>query len=774
MTSVSFLSRLFQEEDAGSLGISINFFRERVVRIIILTFLLATSFSLVSMLFPHQYPVDWNLTYLSVLLAGSSVALIYFFRWHRFRRWLMHLFFGLGIMEVSVFIFATGGIGSPFGILFLLVVILGAIYHAALEDLFLLLSMIFLALASPLLYTRPFPWDYLWHGLISPFIYYSLAGIIALMVMKEMLRLLEILEQDKRRLSVSREAGKLLTSQLEYKKAAQTIVDQANQMLSAQFTFLAVPNSTGEFEPIAVSGSDQGYAAKVKINGNPQSLYSQEPVGRSVREKVPVAIGDILTDPAFAPWRHELYQRGIQSVLSAPVLVEGEAKGAILSYSKEKKFFSAQKISLLSSLADYAGIAIVNARLYKKSHSLSNKLILLQNNSARINSALTLEEICGEISRAATEIFDTPKVVLRLYDPERNTLFSKFFMGLPEAYRKMDLQLPLGMGSCGLAGSEKRMIFIENVAIDPLYKGFEHYFRLGEYRAERCIPLLDSKKELLGTLSIFFDAPFLSISEEDQLAELFAMEAAISLEKTMVYQEAGKARSRYNTLFAHACDAIIIHNLEGRILEANQHAYRWLGYSREEYLKLNMRDLLDPERVQGVALEKRWLEARQNDGILFESRHRKKDGAYMPVEVSMRIIRLQEQEVVQVFIRDITEKKRAENELKNAHEELVRAEKLAAVGETVVTLTHHLANAVTPIKGFSHLLLKKFSREDVEFGWIQTIRQKADEIASVVENMQRIERYETTLLGGVKILNVHRIGKDPSASDTGKENADHE
>jgi PAS domain S-box-containing protein len=122
---------------------------------------------------------------------------------------------------------------------------------------------------------------------------------------------------------------------------------------------------------------------------------------------------------------------------------------------------------------------------------------------------------------------------------------------------------------------------------------------------------------------------------------------------------------RYEHLTRHANDSILLVREDGRIAEANQRAAAAYGRTDDELLDLSIKDL----ETDGTAppFEELTRQARQQDGFVFETVHRRKDGTTFPVEISMRAVRLMENNFCLMIIRDVTERKLAEKALKEAH-----------------------------------------------------------------------------------------------------------
>jgi PAS domain S-box-containing protein len=137
-----------------------------------------------------------------------------------------------------------------------------------------------------------------------------------------------------------------------------------------------------------------------------------------------------------------------------------------------------------------------------------------------------------------------------------------------------------------------------------------------------------------------------------------------------------ESEERYHQLFELESDAIVLVDSQtGQILEVNAAAVELYGYSREEWLRMGHTDVsAEPDQTRRAALEHhtrvpvRW--------------HRKKDGTVFPVEITGRHFERQGRSVHVAAIRDITERKLAEENLAAERERL--AVTLASIGDGVI------------------------------------------------------------------------------------------
>lgn len=115
------------------------------------------------------------------------------------------------------------------------------------------------------------------------------------------------------------------------------------------------------------------------------------------------------------------------------------------------------------------------------------------------------------------------------------------------------------------------------------------------------------------------------------------------------------------TLLDALDDAVFIHDLEGRIVEVNTSACRRLGYTRGEFLRLTTRDIDAPEFAAGFSAR---TQSQLAQGVLrCEGIHRAKDGHLIPVDINTSRIMLNGRPAILAVMRDITQRKQAEEAL---------------------------------------------------------------------------------------------------------------
>ena len=119
-----------------------------------------------------------------------------------------------------------------------------------------------------------------------------------------------------------------------------------------------------------------------------------------------------------------------------------------------------------------------------------------------------------------------------------------------------------------------------------------------------------------------------------------------------------KSERRYRQLMEHAADGILVTDVSGNLLDANGSGCEMLGYTREELLRLNARDLFPAEEL--AARPMRFPEVLSGQTVIIERPLLRKDGATLPVEINVKLIG----DNLQAIVRDISARREAEMQMR--------------------------------------------------------------------------------------------------------------
>jgi PAS domain S-box-containing protein len=147
------------------------------------------------------------------------------------------------------------------------------------------------------------------------------------------------------------------------------------------------------------------------------------------------------------------------------------------------------------------------------------------------------------------------------------------------------------------------------------------------------------------------------------------------------------SEARFRTFVDYATDAFFVLDDHSTVVDINRQACDSLGYSRKELIGRHRRDF-DDALDEASAKSLRWRIAAE-ESVIFETRHRRKDGTSFPVEVRVGKFEQGGRRFL-CLVRDISERKRAEEALRRSEAYLAEAQRLSHTGTSVFNATGSL------------------------------------------------------------------------------------
>jgi PAS domain S-box-containing protein len=428
-----------------------------------------------------------------------------------------------------------------------------------------------------------------------------------------------------------------------------------------------IDEATGIVLPVVHTGQEEGYLNVLSIRISDETT-GKGPTGSALRGGALTICDDIATDLRMLPWREEALKRGYRSSAAIPFRQKEKVIGSLNLYAAEPGFFAEDERKLLTEIG--------------------------------VNISFALDTMESEKERKRIE------VALRESEERLNYMMSNS---------------PSVIYTCRPSGDFGATFVSENVVHQLGYEASAFIADPGFWAAHIH---LDDKQRVFDGLSALFaegshtheyrflhkDGAWRWMHDELRLIRNAAGEPVEILgswvditDRKQAEDALGESERKYRTLFDSATDAIFILDLNGNILDINRTAHARLGYTKREMLSMHVSRLDPPEFA--VRVSERLTQVSRSGVAVFESAHLRKDGSVMPVEINSRLLEYEGRQEYFSIVRDITDRKRAEEALRESEERfrtlLARVDSVAVQGFGPDGVVHYWNKASERLYGYS-------------------------------------------------------------------------
>jgi PAS domain S-box-containing protein len=215
-----------------------------------------------------------------------------------------------------------------------------------------------------------------------------------------------------------------------------------------------------------------------------------------------------------------------------------------------------------------------------------------------------------------------------------------------------------------------------------------------QIRSVLCLPLINQAK-FVGLLYLENNVAA-SVFTPARIAvlKLLASQAAVSLENSRLYRDLQERESKIRRLVDANIVGIFVWDLEGRILEANDEFLRIIGFDRDDLVSGIFRwtDLTPPDWRER---DEQWVREQKVTGVRgpIEKEYFRKDGSRVPVLLAAATFDRSETEGI-AFVLDLTERRHAEEALRQMQTQLEHANRMAIMGQLTASIAHEVLHPI--------------------------------------------------------------------------------
>ncbi|MCB0153449.1 MAG: GAF domain-containing protein [Anaerolineae bacterium] len=336
----------------------------------------------------------------------------------------------------------------------------------------------------------------------------------------------EILTQRLQELDILFEIGKSVTSLLDLEAILHSVVRAAVTLTRGEESYLIlVDEASGHLYLRAETARDletvKDFWARVTDSISAQVVQTGQPIILSKSEKrLKIKTG-----------------LAVYSMVNVPLKVGQTVIGVLgINNRQEKRAFTHHDQELLSALADWAAIAIQNAKLYATTKEHSRDLELINHISRLVSSTLDIEQIPRLLIQRTAEIFEAACGSLALIDKERQAIvFQAAYDNQGTEVKSMkDLLMPFGQGIVGLVARTGKPYLVNDVQDDPAWSPMVDQLTGFQTKKVIAVPLI-VEGEVLGVIELLNKDKDDFTNEDVKLLTLVASSTAIAVKNAQQY-----------------------------------------------------------------------------------------------------------------------------------------------------------------------------------------------------------------------------------------------
>ncbi len=390
--------------------------------------------------------------------------------------------------------------------------------------------------------------------------------------------------------------------------------------------------------------------------------------------ETPLVIHERLDDQGGIPGF--MKPAGIQALASVPLAIrrgtgpERKCVGALLLASRRYGALTEADVRSLQGMGEQLALAIDHSIQFEHAAQRLARLQVLREIDRSIIDRLSIHQILEIVVKNVPSGLGADAVAISLFD-EGGKRLRVWSLRLPNGTVVDEEAFTLAESLLHWFVERRAPVVIRDLTKDPRVQVHRESIREHNLVSYLGVPLI-GEGTTIGILHIMSVKPTVFAPEDVEFFQTLAGQAAIAIKSARMFEEIKRSEARYRGIFDNAAEGIYQAALDGRLLMANPAMARILGYPSADAL---LEDVVNIDEVY-VEPERRaqFVRALEEEEVIkgFEVQLRRRDGTKAWVSKSARVIRDWGGRILyyESICEDITEKKRAEDELRRHRDHL--------------------------------------------------------------------------------------------------------
>ncbi len=346
----------------------------------------------------------------------------------------------------------------------------------------------------------------------------------------------------------------------------------------------------------------------------------------------------------------------------------------ILTRNGEQRLISWHNTLILNDRHIAEGIAAIGEDITERFYAEQTQEVVYKIAQASL-TALTLDDLYYSIHKSLMGLMPAENFFIALYDRQADIITYPYFADqydpcpAPGKPVRGLTEYILRTGKTLLVNPEVFNLLVEEGSVEPI--GTASVDWLG-------VPLIVDNEVIGAMVTQSYTEGVRFKKRDEQMLTFVSTQVAMAIERKRAEQALLSSQRRSDLLIEASTDGIFLEALNGKILDCNEVAAKMYGYTHDEMINLSVRDLVSPDFLINKPDYIQW-ELEHGD-LVTDIPNIRKDGSVFPVEISTRLAIIDNETYAVAYVRDITERKKAEQAIIESEEKFRSLAQTTAAG----------------------------------------------------------------------------------------------